>query len=244
MKMGIKNVVKNITNGLFPPKCRGCGEIGDYLCVRCKKYISDNMHDEYIVQQDVFREAIYLGNRDEILGELIEECKYESVRGLTVEIADVVWEGYLRERCEKFDSPLILVPMPTNRKHVRERGFDHMDKIAREIELLSCGKIKKKRLLERNKDTVQVGAKESVRKKQAQEAVRVNRRFLDEKAMILDEYRNKEIMLMDDVWTTGASLMEAGKLLKGVGVRSLSALAITKNRSSVKRGPVIRHGDL
>ena len=114
MKLGIKNVVKNIANGLFPPKCRGCGETGEYLCVRCKKYISDNMYGEYIAQQDVFREATYLGVRDEILGELIEECKYESVRGLIAEIAEIVWEGYLRDRCEKLDSPLVLVPMPTN----------------------------------------------------------------------------------------------------------------------------------
>ncbi len=237
MKLNIKNVVKNIINGLFPPKCRGCGLTGDYLCARCKKYISEKMQSRQIVQQDIFNEIVYLGYRDEILGELIEECKYESVRGLVSEIASVIWDGHF-----KHNSPLILVPMPTSRKHVRERGFDHMDKIVNEIVRLSDEKIEKVRLLERNKDTVQVGANESLRKKQAKEAVRLNGKFLESNETVRKCLRDKKVVLIDDVWTTGASLAEAGRLLRKVGVTNLSALAITKNRSH-KSGPVIRHGE-
>ena len=235
MKFDIKNVVKNMENGLFPPKCRGCGGTGDFLCERCKKYISNNMKENQVAEQDVFVEAFYLGNRDEILGELIQECKYESVRGLIPEIAELIWTGCLEKRCNRYSSPLVLVPMPTNRKHVRERGLDHMDKIAREIEKLSGGKVERMRLLERNKDTVQVGASEKVRRKQAKEAVKLSRKTQG-------EIRDRKVFLIDDVWTTGASLMEAGKILKDAGVSNLSAIAITKNRPSKGAGPVIRRG--
>jgi predicted amidophosphoribosyltransferase len=81
-----------------------------------------------------------------------------------------------------------------------------------------------------------------VRRAQAKVAVKVNLKYCDKKGKIVSEYKNANIILFDDVWTTGASMIEAGKLLKKAGVDSLSALAITKNRAG--RSPVIRHGEI
>ena len=235
MKIGVKNVVKNIANAIFPERCRGCGAIGGFLCERCKKYISENVLVREIDERGEFLRAEYLGFWEEILGEMVEECKYAPARGLVAEIAEVVWQGYF-ERC---NSPLILVPMPTSRKHVRERGFDHMDLIGRGIERYSDGAVRRLRLLERAKDTAQVGASSEVRRKQAKEAVRVNEKALEE--FLKSDFKG-EVVLIDDVWTTGASMLEAGRMLKEAGVTNLVALAITKNRS--RRRPVIRRGEI
>lgn len=250
MKIGIKNVVKNTLDGLFPPFCRGCGRREAFLCERCKKYISENMGARSFEERGSFRKAEYLGFRDEILGELVEEAKYESVRGLVGEIAEVVWRGYFSgSLCEgvlkksgiKTSAPeVILVPMPTSRKHVRERGLDHMDKLAREIERFSEGRVRRVRLLERRRDTVQVGASPEVRRKQAKEAVEMSLKYLGKDGKVLEEYRGARVVLIDDVWTTGASMLEAGKILTRAGVEDLSAVAVTKNRT--KRSPVIRRG--
>ena len=80
MKIDAKNVVKNIVEAIFPEKCRGCGEVGGFLCERCKKYISENMVVREIIVEDkeseVGREGLtsaeFLGFRDEILGEMVE----------------------------------------------------------------------------------------------------------------------------------------------------------------------------
>ena len=247
-----KNVVKNIANAIFPVKCRGCGETGGYLCERCKKYISENMQgrnalcletsnssDALIMGEarGLFKKVEFLGFRDEILGELIEECKYGPARGLVPEIAEVVFRGYFMG-----GEQVILVPMPTSRKHVRERGFDHMDLIAKYIENESAGLIRRIRLLERAKDTVQVGATGKVRRIQAKEAVKLNAKYYNSEGQINSEFRGVKVVLFDDVWTTGASIVEAGKLLKKAGIDSLSALTITKNRA--RKSPVIRHGEI
>lgn len=272
MKFGVKNVVKNIINAVFPVRCRGCGEVGGFLCGCCKKYISEAMKARGVFSvpggkgglkehevEGVFERAEFLGFRDEILGEMVEECKYQSVRGLAAELAEVVWRGYF----EKFENrgggsfrervlrkagmriaalEVILVPMPTSRKHVRERGFDHMDLICGEVARLSGGRVQKVRLLVRAKDTVQVGASERVRRKQAKEAVKLNPKYVDENGEVVKELRRRRVVLMDDVWTTGASLTEAGRMLKRAGVVDLTGLAITKNRPRKK--PVIRHGEI
>ncbi|MBQ3293809.1 ComF family protein [Candidatus Saccharibacteria bacterium] len=260
MKNCIKNVVKNIVEAVFPERCRGCGVIGGFLCERCKKYISEKGVVREIGEKGDLPRAEYLGFRDEILGEMVEECKYAPARGLCAEVAEVVFSEYfepslnrgggsLNERVLKKSgvktsagSPLILVPMPTSRRHVRERGFDHMDLICREVAKLSGGSVRRVRLLERAKDTVQVGASSEVRRKQAKEAVRVNPRFMEDSGRVLEEYREVPVVLMDDVWTTGASLTEAGKMLMRAGVKDLRVLAVTKNRS--QKRPVIRHGEI
>ena len=235
MRIGAKNVVKIIANGLFPPRCRGCGERGEYVCGCCKKYISENMKAREICEAGA--DAAYFGFRDEILGELIEEAKYYSVRGMLSDIAEVIFEGYFRGL-----GKVVLVPMPTSRKHVRERAMDHMDLICREVARLSGGKIRCVRMLVRAKDTVQVGASREVRRKQAKEAVRVNPKYLEEDGRILKKFRRARVVLVDDVWTTGASMMEAGRKLEEVGVSRLHRVAITKNRA--KRSPTLRRGEI
>lgn len=246
-----KNVVKNIINVIFPVYCRGCGDPGDYLCQRCKNYISEMLKrrsilngkyssaDEALIAEarTTFKRVEYLGFRDEILGELIEECKYESARGIIPELADIVLKSYFSG-----GEPTVLVPMPTNRRHVRERGFDHMDLLAKYIERNSGGLVKRVRLLERAKDTVQVGTSGKIRRVQAKEAVKLNPKFCNKNRQFAAEYRKANVVLIDDVWTTGASMIEAGKILRKAGINSLFALAITKNRAG--RSPVIRHGEI
>ena len=239
MKFSIKSVVKNIVNGFFPPRCRGCGAFGDYVCERCKKYISGNIKVRKIVENADGMNVEYLGYRDEILGELIEEAKYESVRGLIPEIAEIVYHGCFEAICSE---EILLVPMPTSCQHVRERAMDHMDMIVKEIERLSGGEVRRMRLLARAKDTVQMGASEAVRKRQAKEAVKMNQKYLTKNDEILPEYVDKRVILMDDVWTTGASLTEAGKMLKKAGVKNLTLLAITKSRA--RKSPALRHGEI
>ena len=241
MKIDIKNVVKNIANGWFPPRCRGCGATGEYLCKCCKKYISENMTVHKIAENAGAFKAEHLGYRDEILGEMVEEAKYGAVRGLILELAAITYEGCFRKKLVG-ESEIVIVPMPTSRRHVRERAMDHMDLLARELERLSDGKLQRVRLLARAKDTVQVGSKVEVRRKQAKEAVKLNSLFLNDKGEISKEYSTKEVVLIDDVWTTGASMTEAGKILKAAGVKNLTLLAITKSRA--RRSPTLRHGEI
>ena len=232
----------------------------------------DEDFGEGVSSKGVFDRLGWSGVRDEILGEMVEEYKYGPVRGMSYEIVEVVaevmekWvlredEVARRESGRKKVSEvtgkkmnegksegrgamvkIILVPMATNRKHVRERGFDHMRKIAREIErwIGDVEKLEMIPLLKRAKDTVQVGASVAVRTKQAKEAVSVSERYLGEDGKFLEEIRQARIVLIDDVWTTGASMVEAGKILREAGARELWGLAITRNRAH--RSPELKHG--
>ncbi|MBQ6130416.1 ComF family protein [Candidatus Saccharibacteria bacterium] len=248
--------------------CRGCGAEGGYLCERCKKYILRGFQPREILYMEeaacaeekeaarelekIFQRAEFLGFRDELLGEMVEEYKYQAVRGMGRVIGEMVYEMYfkelLREEARERKggrgcSEVILVPMATNRRHVRERGFDHMKLVAKGVERKARGRVRVVPLLERAKDTVQVGASDKVREAQAKGAVRVNPKFLEgETGEFSEEVRRVRVVLLDDVWTTGASMKEAGRVLREAGVERLNGLVIVKNRRGAS--PVIRGGEM
>ena len=108
---------------------------------------------------------------------------------------------------------IILVPLPTIRKHIRERGFDHTLRLCFELEnflqkrLEKLGmKVEYRDLLVRKNKTVQVGKEKKERVKQAEKAYGIREGV---------EIENKTLyILVDDVTTTGASLAAAKKILQ------------------------------
>jgi ComF family protein len=99
----------------------------------------------------------------------------------------------------------IIVPIPTIAPHVRQRGYDQVELIAKELaKLKSCSY---RSLLIRRTNTVQRGTARARRQKQAREAFAC-RQKLNPKSTYL---------IIDDVSTTGATVNEAAKVLKAAG---------------------------
>ena len=108
---------------------------------------------------------------------------------------------------------IILVPLPTIRKHIRERGFDHTLRLCFELEnflqkrLEKLGmKVEYEDLLVRKNKTVQVGKEKKERMKQAEKAYGIREGIKIESKTIY--------VLVDDATTTGASLVAAKKILQ------------------------------
>ncbi len=85
------------------------------------------------------------------------------------------------------DDKYVIVPLPTIRRHIRERGFDHIGRMASIISRNSSSSVSK--ILWRNNDAVQVGASREERKKQAKTAYKVRG----------DIDTNANYLLLDDV---------------------------------------------
>lgn len=108
---------------------------------------------------------------------------------------------------------IVLVPLPTIRKHIRERGFDHTLRLCFELENFLQKRLEKlgmqveyRDLLVRKNKTVQVGKEKKERVKQAEKAYGIREGI---------KIENKTLyILVDDVTTTGASLLAAKKILQ------------------------------
>ena len=201
-----------------PFSCRGCGRLGSLLCECCKKYnikaipkICPRCRKN---QKKCFcNEKIYVVSyREGVLAKIVEDYKYKSIRKAADVLAELI-DAAIPCEIDK-DVEVVVVPLPTISRHIRERGFDHTLFIAKQLAKQRGWMVG--RVLSRVNKTVQVGASEEIRKKQASEAYRV--------FCTLD--KDKLYLLIDDVWTTGASMESAIRLIKKAGADKVASAVI------------------
>ena len=222
-------IVKNTTfyspfDWLCPHSCRGCGALGSVICGCCKNYI---LHEHFNYCPRSKREVrghtcdncvmlppfTTLGFKNSLIGDLVMEYKYHSVRALGIEFAKM-----LDNVLPYFDGPVIIVPLPTIAKHVRERGFDHTLYIAKKIAKMRGWRVG--RLFERTTNTVQVGAGAERRVAQAFSTYSVCGKVDPDTTYLL----------LDDVWTTGASITAATRKLREAGALKISIAVLAVSR--------------
>lgn len=231
-------VVKNTTklsplDLLCPHTCKGCGRLGAVFCECCKKYMferqkvicplckrevaerAENVSKCKDCETDY--EGIWVvGWREEALAKLVSEFKYQSVRAcgeVLVELLDAtIPEGVFVGR------KVLVVPLPTIGRHVRERGLDHTWVLAKKLAKKRGWECE--RVLGRAVDTVQVGSKVADRQKQATKAYEVRAEIEKDTVYIL----------LDDIWTTGSTMVSAGALMKKHGAKEMYAVVLGVGR--------------
>ncbi len=116
-----------------------------------------------------------------------------------------------------FAQDMRIVPLPTIMKHVRERGFDHTAKLAHY--LVRANGLRMAKVLVRGNNAVQVGASEEKRKEQAKTAYIVKP----------DIDQSGNYLLLDDVWTTGSSMLAACDALRQAGCKKINVAVLAKS---------------
>lgn len=232
-------IEKFILDMILSNRCVRCQREGGIFCDRCKKYISiinpgyvmDDMYgfEKLLVAglkegwfERMVRDFKYKGRRDygEFLAEKLGEVILGEIKRMRFgdELSNKSGEvtcGVLRkvETEIKEIRQIVLVPLPTIRKHIRERGFDHTLRLCFELEnflskkLEGLGvKVEYEDLLVRKNKTVQVGKEKKERMKQAEKAYGIRDGVKIENETLY--------IFVDDVTTTGASLAAAKKILQ------------------------------
>ncbi|OHA26002.1 MAG: hypothetical protein A3D52_01285 [Candidatus Taylorbacteria bacterium RIFCSPHIGHO2_02_FULL_44_36] len=151
-------------------------------------------------------ELKYRGNA--LIAALLAECLFDE---LTAELSE-------REIFENFSQPLI-VPIPLSKKRHRERGFNQCEILLDELAKLDINGIFeiRKKLLIKVKDTPSQTKSDSraSRLKNLRGAFAVSESPL-----------GRNIIVVDDVATTGATLSEARKTLRRAGAKKILGIAL------------------
>ena len=198
--------------------CKDCFSSMNFIldgCIKCGKPIINYSLEEQSIQgcryclkkSFYFDKAISCVEYTNLSKKIIFGLKYNNKTYLSKYIAIVMKEKLELENI-KFDYILFV---PLHKKRLRQRGFSQAEKIA-----INLGKIMNIPVVDniyRKNNTrrlYKLGAEERV--KELKNAFIINN--------IMD-LRNKNILLVDDIFTTGSTVNEISKILKINGVNKV-----------------------
>jgi len=219
---------------LFPPLCAVCEkslmtqEKADGICKTC--FLKIPMHtaltcphcharlaeNKKICHKDIpYLLAAAAPYNNEIIKKLIWDFKYEKRTHIANPLAHLLVEHM---RMLPIDiSKFIIVPIPLHKSRQRERGFNQAELLSSRIgELTSLPVLME--ALTRNKKTMP-----QAETKNKDERIKNTEKAFSAKDDVVFE---KNILLIDDVTTSGATLSEATKTLKSTGAKQVIALVV------------------
>ena len=234
IKALLADVKKLFLETLFPITCFSCNKEGVFLCAACQpklksahqvciackkpslaglthpKCLSPLMADQFIS---------FFDYRDNLVSKLIIRGKYYFIPDIFKLFAEMLVPKLQTEFPLLVNKNTALVPIPLHKWRQRWRGFNQAQILCQTL----GGKLEMgtENLLERRRFTrTQKDLKKEERQKNTANAFRLSPNA---------RLALTQVILVDDVATTGATLLEAVKVLKRNGAEKVTCLTIARD---------------
>jgi ComF family protein len=214
----IKKVLQGIWNALFPRACVVCGCEGDVLCALCEKGVRVPAWHVHTEREGVkvFSRASY---KERGVQRLLHAWKYQGDSS-----AGEWWQKWISETnaAPAVFRGAIFVPVPLSREAFAERGFNQAEFLARALAIKHGGSVE--HLLERLPRKAQAKTE-----KEHRGNARIQSPYYASataKRMQVAHKIPKKVILVDDVYTTGSTIMACGDALKKLGGEEIFAVTL------------------
>ena len=220
-----------VVDSFFPRRCVGCGKVGDFICPECLARLPRLLpplcprcgrpQASGIICPDCRRrEGLIDGIRspfrfEEAIRKAIHELKYRNLKAISPSLADLL-AGYVGSNPVPGEA---LLCVPLHPRRLRERGYNQSALLAQELS---------------NRTGLPVVEDCLIRVNQAQPQVRAadveQRRRNVAGAFVCQDERvsGKQVILVDDVCTSGATLESCAVALKSRGAASVWGLTLAR----------------
>ena len=224
---------------IFPKHCVSCHAPGDYLCFNCFSQIQflktqycaycQNMSvdgsthsqcQKRLGLDGLISAAFYHGP----IQSLIKSLKYSRIKDLEGTIKQLLTR-FLVDEDELFLPRSVVIPVPLHFLKRNFRGFNQAQILGQGVAQVLDLEFKPN-ILTRQRFTVsQTGLKKRERSENIAGAFAIN----PQAGSIV----GKNIVLVDDVWTTGATIKECSKVLKQAGAANVWALTLARDEKKM-----------
>ncbi|MEK7090858.1 MAG: ComF family protein [Patescibacteria group bacterium] len=202
---------------LFPVKCFGCAGPGEYYCQKCLSELSGPFTGRAEFISIIFFASDYA---DSGLKSAVKALKYRSGWKIAP-----IFGGFLASNLKSSMGQVLkekprVMPVPMAKSRLKERGFNHAELIARVVSA-ELSLTFDPGILVKLKNTLP----------QAECADRRERLENIIGSFGLNpgsDVRGKNILLIDDVSTTGATLNEAARVLREAGANKIFAAVVAR----------------
>lgn len=203
---------------ILPLECGGCGAPATRWCDACGRELSVAADQPHVVtprvdpQVPVFALGRYAGARRQAILAVKERGRGDLVaplaRALALGVHRLLTWGIV-------ETPLTIVPAPTRRSAARRRGGDPVTRLARAAVAghpdVTVAQVLRIKALARDSAGLGTAARE---------------RNIAGRVLLHAQPPRTEVMVVDDVVTTGATARESVRTLHAAGVRVAAVLAV------------------
>jgi len=213
----------------FPKKCLGCGQANTYFCLACFNQIKLNPNDNCFFckkptiqgniciecKKQTYLDKIITATEYTLVKNLIKKFKYQYIKELNEPLSQL-----LIESIKEISKNVIIIPIPLHKIRQRKRGFNQAELLAKNVSKYFNVPMYVN-ILKRNKHTEpQANIKNTEKRKENLKNVFE----IENKELI----KNKTIIIIDDVITTGATIIQAAKILEENKAKEIYGLMVAK----------------
>jgi ComF family protein len=217
---------------LFPPRCVGCRKVGGWLCSECRSAIEllrpplcprcglPTAEGKLCLrcqraplQIDRVRSVTFF---DGPMRKAIHRLKYSNSQSLAAPLGEML-VSYWQDVHLPAD---VIIPVPLHTRRLRERGYNQAALLARELGKGVGLPVLENALVRVRETSPQVDLNAEERKENVQGAFHCPD----------DQLAGKSVLLVDDVYTTGATLEACSLALKQRGVCTVWSLTLARAR--------------
>lgn len=226
LSLQLREYFRQVVAEIFPPKCLMCGKKNlnaeEFpVCPDCLKIFNQYEKKKVFTGKDGKPIGVGIYRYDGIIRYFTQKMKYER----KIKIAEGFGEIAVKHVLEFCKNRHInyIVPIPCHETRQKERGFNQAEVIAKVI-AKKTGMILRTDLIARTRYTEPQSKLSS-----SERAFNVKDSFkiLDE-----NEIRGKDILLIDDIYTTGSTIEECSKVLKEHNTRKVYFLSLCVSASN------------
>jgi competence protein ComFC len=224
-----------VLNLIFPRLCFGCQKRGKYLCNSClreKVYVNwiqkchvcssetrlGLVHKECL-ERTYIDGLIWICLYEGVVERLLKDVKYSLVSDILNEISQIMCKFL---RYYNINRDLLIIAVPIHKNKLKNRGFNQAGILAKlvakslNLEFYDV-------LVRVRKTKTQVGLSQMEREINLKNAFVIMPKYMH---LIKD----RSILIVDDVYTTGSTLNECAKVLKESGAKEVIGFTFAKSR--------------
>lgn len=220
---------------LFPPRCVACGRAGQLLCDTCAQRVApvpapycprcgQPQSNDHIcpsctsLQSNPLTLARACAIFQSPLREAIHALKYENMPQLAPSLTRYLHAGYAHHLVSSIHTPvsaILPVPLHANRQH--QRGYNQSALLARHFTLRTGIPLREDWIV-RTRDT----------------EPQVGKNYRERQHNVADSFTatvplaGMTLLLIDDVYTTGATLRACASALRAAGAQEVYALTLAR----------------
>ena len=211
---------KFVLSFLFPKKCVLCKEkYGDVICKKCFRRIKKYEKAQIVKFKNKNLDfLIYFFKYEKLIRRLMLQYKFSNKPSISEVFSKIILKN--ENICGKLKFYDIITSVPMYKSKKKARGYNQTELFSKQIAYNLRIKYDEFALIKIENNRRQSSLKVTERKNNVKGVFKVLNK---------EKIQNKNVILIDDIYTTGATLEECARVLKEAGAKSVLGLIIAKD---------------